>query len=315
MEILYSSNELRDAIKKILANPEADDRRVALVAYVGGQAQAFLPHPRGLEIVCWLQPGSSDPQTIERLIRRGAKVYKSERMHMKVYWSSRRGCVICSANASGNALGGGIQKEAGVLLPPNTVDIQRLWDYVKPKLIRPVHLKRLTLEGNRTPSHYLNLTKEQPADFLEWRTFCSPTGWKLGSWDVVSDFAREAVTIAKQMYGKYPSDYLFVKQGELKENDWVLTIKVPSVTRIGWMKTDFIIPVPPEDDTFDRDYPFQAVQAFPPTHYRPPFKLDAAFRKALKKAIKAFGIEELDALRCRPPPKSLLDIIAKNMPT
>jgi hypothetical protein len=43
MEILYSSIELRDAIKKVLATPEADDRRVALVAYVGGQAQAFLP--------------------------------------------------------------------------------------------------------------------------------------------------------------------------------------------------------------------------------------------------------------------------------
>src|SRR2546430_10883751 len=52
--------------------------------------------------------------TLDRLRRRKAKIFKSERLHMKVYWSSRKGCVICSANASGSALGGSSQKEAGV---------------------------------------------------------------------------------------------------------------------------------------------------------------------------------------------------------
>ena len=101
MEVLYSSNELRDAINRVLASPAADERRVALVAYVSGRAQEFLPDPKGLEIVCWLQPGSTDHLTLRRLRERGARIYQSERMHMKVYWSSRRGCVICSANASG----------------------------------------------------------------------------------------------------------------------------------------------------------------------------------------------------------------------
>jgi hypothetical protein len=314
MEILYSSNELRDAIKKVLANPEADDRRVVLVAYVGGQAQALLPDPKGLEIICWLKPGSSDPLTIERLKKRGAKVYKSESLHMKVYWSSRRGCVIGSANASGNALGGGIQKEAGVWLPPNIVDIQRLWDYAKPKLIKRVDLVRLTLEGERAPSYYPSLTREQPPNFLEWRTSSSRRDWKLGSWDEVSDFAKEAVAKARLTYGvKHPSDYLFVKQGELKDTDWALSFKVPSVTSIGWMYVDFLIPVSSSDECYDKDYPFQAVQVHPVELYRPPFKLDQPFCNAFKKAIKAFGVEEIDAFRCRPPPKQLLDLIARNM--
>jgi hypothetical protein len=316
MEILYSSNELRDAIKKVLANPEADDRRVALVAYVGGQAQALLPDPKGLEIICWLKPGSSDPVTIERLIKRGAKVYKSESMHMKVYWSSRRGCVIGSANASGNALGGGIQKEAGVWLPPNIVDIQILWDYAKPKLIKPVDLKRLTLEGERPPPFYPDIIREPPPNFLQWRTSSSPRDWKLGSWDVESDFAKEAVAKARQTYGvKHPSDYLCVKQGELKDTDWVLSFKVPSVTRIGWMKVDFVIPVSSSDECYDKEYPFQAVQVHPAELYRPPFKVDQPFRNAFKNAIKAFGIEKIDVSRCRPPPKPLLDLIARNMTT
>ena len=44
--------------------PQPGDRRVALVAYVGGEAQAFLPDPNGLELVCWLQPGATDALTL-----------------------------------------------------------------------------------------------------------------------------------------------------------------------------------------------------------------------------------------------------------
>jgi len=37
------------------------------------------------------------------------------------------------------------------------------------------------------------------------------------------------------------------------------------------------------------------------------------FSQAFKKTIKAFGLKELDALWCRRPPKSLLDLIEKNL--
>lgn len=132
LKILYSSSELNEAIKHVFADPQPRDRRVALVAFIGRAAQAFLPDPEGLEIVCWLQSGSTDALTLHRLRKRNAKIYKSKGMHMKVYWSSRRGCVICSANASSQALGAGTQKEAGVWLPANVVDIERLWSYAKP---------------------------------------------------------------------------------------------------------------------------------------------------------------------------------------
>ena len=87
-KILYSSAELHDAIKDVLAEPQSHDRRTALVAFVDGAAEAFLPDPEGLEIVCWLQPGSTDALALERLQKRGAKIFKSERLHMK---ASRRG--------------------------------------------------------------------------------------------------------------------------------------------------------------------------------------------------------------------------------
>lgn len=316
ISILYSSDKLRDRISSILVNPENDERRVALVAYVGGQAQEFLPDPNGLEIVCWLQPGSTDHLTLTRLKERGARIYKSERMHMKVYWSSRRGCVICSANASGKALGGGIQKEAGVYLPPSTVDIEQLWEYARPTPIEDADLRHLEHENQRAPHHFPNLTSEPPPDFLEWRRLFGRPDWKLGTWEVSGALSTAAVDRAKKTYGVHkPFNYLYARDGELKDYDWVLSFKLPGVTYIRWIKVDFIVPMSNDDDEFYADMPLQAVQVHRPNSYRPPFRADAAFSGAFKKAIKKFGVENLADFRREPPAPELLDLVVANWPT
>jgi len=70
---------------------------------------------------------------------------------------------------------------------------------------------------------------------------------------------------------------------ELKDTDWALSFKIPSVTSIEWMYADFVIPASSSDGCYDKDYPFQAVQVHPVEIYRPPFKLDQPFRNAFKK--------------------------------
>jgi hypothetical protein len=316
MKILYSSGELYDAIKTVLENPQPQDRRVALVAFIGGQAQAFLPDPKGLEIVCWLQPGSTDALTLDRLRKRKATIYKSEGLHMKVYWSSRSGCVISSANASGNALGGGRQKEAGVWFPPDVVDIERLWTYAKPKPIKDSDLKRLTRLSEQAPWHNVRRSQEPPPDFLEWQHVTGRRDWKLGWWDVVAPFANDAVKQAKQSYGvTEPNDFVNVKRGQIHPRDWILLFVLPGGTNVRWMYADFVIKVSPSDKAaFDKDYPFQAVEATP-THPRPPFELDKSFRRAFKKAIKIYGATRIESAASLRPTKSLLDLIAKNMRT
>ena len=87
-KILYRSAELYDAIRSTLSSPEPGERRVVLVAYVGKSAQAFLPHPKGIEIVCALEPGATSAETLIQLRDRGAKISQPERLHMKVFWSS-----------------------------------------------------------------------------------------------------------------------------------------------------------------------------------------------------------------------------------
>src|SRR4051812_18295669 len=92
--LLYTSADLHHAIKKTLGSPQCDERRVALVAYVGAGAEAFLPDVKGLEIICSLTPGATSAETLIRLRQRGAKLLQSPRLHMKVYWSSLKGTVI-----------------------------------------------------------------------------------------------------------------------------------------------------------------------------------------------------------------------------
>jgi hypothetical protein len=312
MKILYSSSELHNAIKRVLADPQPEDRRIVLVAFVGGRAEAFLRDPKDLEIVCCLQPGSTDALTLDRLRSRHAKIFKSERLHMKVYWSSRNGCVICSANASAHGLGRDGLKEAGVYLPPNTVDINLLWGYAKPKLIKDADLQRLTRETQRMPRQKINWSQEPAADFLEWLNFAGRSDWKLGWWEEEDEFSKSAIKIAKERYAVNPYDLLNVKQRQITQYDWALAFKVPGVTDLKWFYTDFVTEV----DASDGVYPLQAVQANPPAQCpRPPFKLDNAFKRAFRKAVFEYGEERIIKIESLRAPKALLNSIAEKMRT
>lgn len=316
MEILYTSADLHRVIKTILDKPVPKERRVVIVAFIGGSAEAFLPNPDGLEIVCCLRPGATSAVTIGRLLKRKAKIFKSERLHMKVYWSSLRGCVICSANASGNALGGGSQKEAGAWFEPGVVDIERLLAYAKPKPIKPIDLKRLGVLAKAATIHNATGPKEKVPDFLEWLTLPGRSDWKLGWWDVSGDFSKNAVEMAKKSYDvKEPADFINVKKGQVTEGDWVLSFRIPVGKMPKWLSVDHLVSVPSSDKgAYEKDYPFQAVQVHASDKYpNPPFRIDKPFNDAFKKAAKAYGENEIESLHSLEPPMELLDIIAENL--
>jgi hypothetical protein len=315
MRVLYSSGELHDSIKEVLAAPQLGDRRVALVAFVGGSAQAFLPDPDGLEIVCWLQPGATDALTLERLKRRGAKLFKSDRLHMKVYWSSRRSCVICSANASGQALGGGNQKEAGVWLPPDVVDIARLWHEASPEPVEDDDLGRLAIEGEHASRRGGGGVAAPCADFREWRSLPWRRGWKLGAWTHDADFAQNALKRSARAHGVTRPNYLIdTKKGQARPQDWLLMFNSPAVAYVRWLYVDFVVEVPRTDEAYVNGYPFQAVQIHKPKLCpTPPFRIDPFFKAALRRAVKGYGIQEVDELEVAAPPEDLLNRIAKEL--
>ncbi len=112
MKVLYQSSDVRREIIKIFSH--GGRRRVAIAAFVGDGAESYLPKPPGLEIICWPKAGGTNPNTLRRLTKRGAKIRFADRVHMKVYWADGYGAVITSANLSTNALGSGDLKEAGI---------------------------------------------------------------------------------------------------------------------------------------------------------------------------------------------------------
>ena len=190
MKVLYSSKEIRKAVKRLFAAPAPDDRRVALVAYVGAQASKFLPDPNGLELICALEPGATSARALELLKNNGARIRQSNRLHMKVYFSSARGAVICSANASSNGLSGAGLKEAGVLVDAQEVDIARLIAYAKPRSISAVDLKMLELAGGQLAA---KLQRKIPEDcriertFAEWESAKYRCPWKIQGFDGEAD--------------------------------------------------------------------------------------------------------------------------------
>jgi len=179
--VLYSSDEIHAAIKRIFSEPSTQDRRVALVAFVGGDGESYLPHPKGLRVICSPSPGGTDPDTLRRLLKRGAKVEFSNKLHMKVYWSRSRGCIISSANASSSALGVAGLREAGAYFPPGLVDIDRLIKYASPRLVRRSDLHKL---DRRSREHKKKVGNEEEKkgkapEFLDWYNSPHRSKWKM----------------------------------------------------------------------------------------------------------------------------------------
>jgi hypothetical protein len=315
VEVLYTTAALRGAIRDVLAGPQPGDRRVALVAYVGGEAQDFLPDPDGLELVCSLQPGATDSLTLGRLKNRGAILFQSRKLHMKVYWSSRKGCVVCSANASGNALGGGGLIEAGIRLPPGAVDVGRLWAAAKPVSVGGDDLKAL---ADKTPARKPLGSRGSGAkapSFLEWTETEGVQSWKLGWWDVrggaVSTAAKEK---ARRTYDiRDPHDSLPIAKGQAGSNDWFLAFDVRAPAKAKWFNADFVIKVPKEDKkAYEADYPYQAVMLRTLQKYEaPPFKLDRSFGRAFGLAVSEFGPDRFEELEDLTPTPDFIALIKK----
>lgn len=146
--VLYTSGAIQSEIARLFQNPSSTDRRVVLVAYVGADALRLLPAPHGLRIICSRELGTSHV-ALKQLVQRGARVEIADRLHMKVYWSEERGCVIGSANLSLSALGKGGLKEAGVVLPPGAVDVDRLVRSAKPRAITMADIAVLAKQERR----------------------------------------------------------------------------------------------------------------------------------------------------------------------
>lgn len=313
--VLYNSAEIHARVKHLFSEASRGDRRIALVAYVGVDGEKYLPHPEALRVICNPTAGGTDPNTLRSLIKNRANVQVSDRLHMKVYWSSTRGCVITSANASSNALGRNGLKEAGIWLPSRSVDINRLIRYAKPRAIRESDLRRLDNESRELARNVKGLSNGRLLAFDEWYASPHRSMWKVGVvFDEIRGFSKAAKEQSEVEYGnREPYSWVSCRQGTIQKNNWILTFvdSDRGVTSVGWIYTDFVVKVSRSDKRYyDRSYPCHAVQVSRPSMYpSPPFKITPQFRRALRTAVGEYSSRRVIAARTDLPSSRLLKLI------
>jgi len=298
MRTLYRSGDVHKAIKKIFSLP--CKRRVAVVAYLGVNAENFLPNPNNIEIICCPEPGATSPDAIRKLLNRGAKVRFSDGLHSKVYWSNK-GCIITSANVSHRALGSSTQKEVGVLIDSSDFDIDRLINESNPYDITQKLMNMLSKQDRKINRAVgIKSSSSQKFSFIEWYNSPYREPWKFGWWSENNlETSRAAIEKSEEVYNiREPADSLNVSKSQASRDDWFLCFKTTNkgIKRIEWMYVDFVVPVEPDEkNAYEKEYPFQAIQVHKLSQYPlPPFHISKEFTKAFKNAVKEYGIEKIE---------------------
>lgn len=315
-KFLPTGQAVRSEVRKIFTRETG--RRVALVAFVGGDAEAYLPRPKGLQLICWPQPTGTNPRAIRRLQKQGVKVMFAPRLHMKVYWTASSGAVVASSNLSANAYGSGDLHEAGVAVPSRAIDIDALLKRVKPEPVTPRTLGVLERAWKENKAHASHpRAYPQQGTFADWFEAPLRKRWVLYSFGGYGlSGSRRLRDAAKESSGRVV-DCLCVRRGEVKEEDFVLCAYVggrTEGTRIEWFYAHRVVLVAKSDRQYQPGLPYQAGQFFrlaacPP----PPFRLDSALRRAIRSAYQELsGTRALSLEHTRRPSKSLLETIYRH---
>jgi len=293
-KLLYTSTDVKKAIVEIFENSKG--RRVAITAFVGSGAEAYLPYSDGIELVCWPKAGGTNPDAIRTLIKRGVKVSFVESLHMKVYWTEDEGAVITSANLSTNALGTGSLYEFGILIPSNKIDINMVLKQLNPDYDIEKKLRKLDKAHEQYGIN--NKWKRDGSStktYLNWYSLPMRRKWKIGYCGEEGDFSQESRNLAKEKYKiDEPTRFISCSQRTYSKGDWILEffIKKGKPVNIEWLFVDYLAKTDKKDKEYDQDNPFQAVQAVPDNINPPPFKIDKRFITALTTVIKNIGVEK-----------------------
>jgi hypothetical protein len=296
LTVLYTSREVRQAIIALFSEP--DTRRVAISAFVGDSAEAYLPHPSGLQLICWPKAGGTNPRTIRKLMSAGAVVLFADSLHMKVYWSEKRGAVITSANLSTNALGSGDLKEAGVSLPTGALDIDRLLASLNTRPVSEQELRRLDRLHRAFVARNGFPQRSAGNSFAEWSKMPMRPEWKLAWWEKNSERSSHSATeLVKDRYDLAQPFWSFLdRRRDYKPGDWIMLFRLRknSLSRLIWVPADEVLRVPRRDRAYDAECPYEILQIWPSKRYPPPpFRLERRFKAAFAAALRQFGTERM----------------------
>jgi hypothetical protein len=125
--VLYTMAEIRRVVRAVMR--ASSGARIAIVAFIGAKPQSYIPKPQGTTIYCAADVIFTHPRGLQWLLEHmgdALALYFVPSLHMKIFWSSRGGAFVGSANLTHNALHGP-SREAGTYfsasdaVPINTI--------------------------------------------------------------------------------------------------------------------------------------------------------------------------------------------------
>lgn len=285
--VLYTSTEVRSAIVNLFRDRLSE--RIAISAFVGDGADAYLPYPDGLHLICSPTPGATNPNTLRLLMSRGVRVEFVNSLHMKIYWANKRGAVVTSANLSTNAMGVGGLKEAGVLLGPEELDIKRLLKHLKRRPAEP----ELRLLDRKHKDFYKRVgwtgPKSPRPSYVEWFNSPARARWKVFLYSTASyDLSEMATHSIRQEFNRKPHDWIWSQLPTVHENDWILCgfTSRGRLQKLTWLFADQVFAVPKSDHNYDSEFPHEVVQIHGAKHYPPPpFSANEELCKSLRQIL------------------------------
>jgi hypothetical protein len=309
VEVLSNSDAVRAAIADIFST---NGKRIAISAFVGKDAEAYLPRPEGIRLICWPKAGGTNPDALRKLKKLGVDVQFADNVHMKVYWS-QKGAVVTSANLSTNAFGLGNLREFGVRLPASTVMIDALVKSLHPRPYTGKEIKQLDRKSESVPKDMRS--RCDPMSYPDWFSLPDRRSWRVGWATGCGPFSKQSKLIAQHDYLiPKPKNMITGKKSAYCQGDYILSFLMKSGQRkpldIEWIYAQRVLRVKKSDKSFDPDSPYEAVQFSPARCNQPPFKLDPIFKKAFALAIQSPDCASLEAGTKTKPPKVLLDLIA-----
>jgi len=158
-------------------------------------------------------------------------------------------------------------KEAGVLLGPGELDINRILK----QLTRRSAERELQLLDRQHKRFYSqvgwNTRIRATPSYKEWFDSPARSRWKILLFSTVSNKLSDVATKGvREEFGRKPHDWIWSERPTVRETDWVLCgfIARRKLQRLSWLFAERVIAVPKSDRYYYREFPYEVVQIHGP---------------------------------------------------
>jgi len=238
---------------------------------------------------------------------------------MKLYWSNK-GAVITSANLSTFALGSGGLKEIGVLLPSASVKIDKIIKSLGAQIASEEKISYLEAEHKKTIRTNPNLIARSDEKYTFEKWYAINYHKKIANWKIACfSFAnirlakKSGQVLEKEHGNKSYEDILETFSNEYFQDDWLLCYQFngKQPVQIGWLYAHHVIKSSRSVKGKTKSF-YQIIQVNKLKAYdKPPFEIDAAFKKAFVAAHKEYYGDNEDKMEDEYiPTRKILDLIS-----